>query len=381
MALGKLGFGCMRFPVRSSDPKDIDFDQLDKMFDLFLENGFTYVDTSYVYHAGASEKAVKRCLVDRHPRDQFTVATKLPTFALSSEDQVETTFQTQLKNVGVEYFDYYLLHNLNRVIYDGLDGRGGPVKKFHMFEHAREWKEKGLIRNLGFSFHDDPEMLDRILSEHPEVDFVQIVFNYFDYDSPFVQSKNCYDVIQKHGCKAVFMEPVKGGTLADAPAEAKRKMQKMHPDQSIASWAIRFAASQQNIIAVLSGMSTLEQMRDNISYMKDFQPITPEEESVLKEASVELRTSGPVQIPHAEELKNIRIAGVPAYNIVDAYNSCQIQPDPYFACELNYLKGQLAKTGRDVHENLGETRVILSDGTDVTETVMKCLHWLQEHSF
>lgn len=383
MARGNLGFGTMRLPLKSQDPADIDFEQTNEMFDLFLESGFTYFDTSFVYHNGKSEDACRRCLVERHDRDSFTLATKLPAFAITDEKAVESTFRQQLENTGAGYFDYYLLHSLNKILYSGLNGQGDYVKTCRMFEHGAEWKEKGLIRNLGFSFHDDAETLDRILREHPEVDFVQIVVNYYDYEAPLVQSKACLDAIRANGRKAVIMEPVKGGLLAKVPADVERKMRDLRPGMSPASWAVRFAASEPDVIAVLSGMSTLDQVRDNVSYMKDFEPVTDKERALLKEAAVSLRKTRPISVTDEQmaELAKIPVYGVPAAAIVDAYASCQIQPDPGFSCENNYLKGQLAKSGYSISDDFADVPVTLPDGTDLTRPVMDSLHWLQEHSF
>lgn len=171
-------------------------EQLKQMVDEFLGNGFTYFDTSYAYHNGKSEEALRKSVVERYPRDQFTIATKLPTFLIQTEDQVEDIFAQQLKNLGTDHVDYYLLHILNTKFYNGLDGKGGVVKNCHLFEHAQKWKEEGKIRHLGFSFHDSPEVLDQILTEHPEVEFVQIIVNYFDWESYFIASRRCYEVIR-----------------------------------------------------------------------------------------------------------------------------------------------------------------------------------------
>ena len=216
----KLGFGWMRLPVLQDG--EIDMEQVKQMADLFLENGFTYLDTSFAYHGGKSEAAVREAVVRRHPRDSFTVATKFPTFAVHSEDEVEGIFAQQLQNLGTDYVDYYLLHTLNTKFYNGVDGKGGVVKTCHLFEHARKWKAEGKIRHLGFSFHDNAELLDQILTENPDVEFVQIIVNYFDWESYFIQPKACYDVIRRHGKQVVVMEPVKGGVLADHAAQALR---------------------------------------------------------------------------------------------------------------------------------------------------------------
>lgn len=189
----KLGFGLMRLPQKSAEPTDIDFEQLNQMVDRFLERGFTYFDTSYVYHNGASETAIRSALVERHPRGSFLLASKFPTFAMIPEDKVDSIFEEQLKKCSVEYFDFYLLHNLNRYLYNT------EVKEARLFDHMKKWKEQGKIRHIAFSYHDDAEHLDKILTEHPEVEAVQIALNYYDWEEPFIQSKKCYEVIRRHG--------------------------------------------------------------------------------------------------------------------------------------------------------------------------------------
>ena len=247
----KLGFGLMRLPVLNGNQEEIDLEQVREMADLFLENGFTYFDTSFVYHNGQSEHALRQAVVERHPRDSFTIATKFPTFAVQTEEQVEGIFAQQLTKLGTDYVDYYLLHTLNRKFYNGLDGNGGVVKTCHLFDHARKWRDAGKIRHMGFSFHDSPELLDQILKENPDVEFVQIILNYFDWNSYFIQSKGCYDVIRAHGKQVVVMEPVKGGVLAQVPQTAEEQMRKAAPDASPASWAVRYAAGKEGVLTVV----------------------------------------------------------------------------------------------------------------------------------
>lgn len=273
MSIGKLGFGLMRLPVKSDNPQDIDQQQLNQMVDLFLESGMTYFDTSYVYHNGASETAIKKALVDRHERSSYLLASKFPTFQLPKGKEIDAIFQEQLDKCGVDYFDYYLLHNLNRVLYDI------EVEKEHLFDYMKKWKQEGKIKHIGFSYHDDAKTLDKILTEHPEVEFVQIAMNYYDDSEPLMQGKACYDVIRKHNCLVVVMEPVKGGALVNVPA--LEKMKAYQPNASTASYAIRYCASYEGILTVLSGMSNLEQLKDNLSYMQDFQPLSSQEYDIL----------------------------------------------------------------------------------------------------
>ena len=269
----KLGFGLMRLPRRGLG---LDAEQVKQMTDLFLEAGFTYFDTAFVYPG--SENAIRKALVERHLRESYTLATKLNAFLLApTEKAAKNQFFTSLKRTGAGYFDYYLLHALKANNY-------GKYSRFHLWEFVREQKEKGLIRHYGFSFHDDPELLDQILTEHPDVDFVQLQINYADWENPSVTSRANYEVARKHGKSVVVMEPVKGGSLAHPPKEAEALFKAYAPERSCASWAIRFAASLDGILTVLSGMSDLAQMNDNISYMKDFQPLNEEEQKIIQEA-------------------------------------------------------------------------------------------------
>lgn len=211
MKNNKLGFGMMRLPVLDGDPGKVDLEKTNKMVDAFLEKGHTYFDTSFVYHNGKSEEVTRRTVVERHPRSSFTLATKLPTWDISCEADVRRIFEQQRKTCGVEYFDYYLAHNLNSLFYNTI------ITPNRVFEILEEFKKEGKIKNLGFSFHDCPALLDRILTEHPAVDFVQIAFNYYDWSSSWIQSQRCYDTIRRHGKKTVIMEPVKGGMLSHPP--------------------------------------------------------------------------------------------------------------------------------------------------------------------
>ncbi len=269
----KLGFGCMRFPKKGIGT---DVEQVKKMVDLFMEAGFTYFDTAFVYMG--SEAVVKKALVDRYPRESYTLATKVNAFLMApTEKAAKKQFFTSLERTGAGYFDYYLLHALMENNYTKYD-------KFHLWDFIREQKEKGLIRHMGFSYHAGPKLLDQILTEHPEVDFIQLQINYADWENPSVTSRANYEVARKHGVPITIMEPVKGGNLANPPEAVKKLFQEYHPDMSYASWAIRFAASLDGIITVLSGMSSIGQMEDNISFMKNFQPLNEEEQEIIRQA-------------------------------------------------------------------------------------------------
>lgn len=375
MALGKLGFGLMRLPVNSEDPTDIDLEQLKNMVDLFLEKGFTYFDTSFVYHNGASEEAIRKALTERHDRNSYTLASKFPTFIMPKEEEVDGIFQQQLDKCGVEYLDYYLLHNLNRLIYEM------EVKPANLFEHMKKWKEEGRIKHIGFSWHDDAKSLDRILNEHPEVEFVQIVVNYYDWEEPFIQAKECYEVIRKHGLQVVIMEPVKGGMLARVPEEAQKKMTENDAALSPSSYAIRFAASLDGVLAVLSGMSNMEQLQDNVSYMTDFKPVTEEEKKLLEFTKAEFVKNWKYNCDNWAALDENQY-GVPLSPIIRCYNSLQLQPNPYFGAELNYYKS--FRSGFDRAYENGDYSAItekIGGAFDVTAAVKEAIEFETKNSF
>ena len=275
----KLGFGLMRLPqLDPNDPARVDVEQVKEMVDLFLEKGFTYFDTAWMYNGFASEGVAKAALVDRHPRDSFTLATKLHAGFFDSFEDRDKVFNAQLEKTGAGYFDYYLLHGIEADMYP-------KYEKFDCFNWLLEKKAKGLVRHAGFSFHDTPELLDEILTKHPEMEFVQLQVNYLDWESQWVRSRACYEMAQKHGKPVIVMEPVKGGTLAKVPPQVEKLFKDHAPDMSPASWAIRFAASLPGVMMVLSGMSSLGQMRDNLGYMQDFKPLTQEEKALCFQAA------------------------------------------------------------------------------------------------
>lgn len=325
----KLGFGLMRLPRKGLR---IDIEQVKTMVDLFMEAGFTYFDTAFVYPG--SEDAARKALVERYPRESYTLATKLHAGMTPVEKGAKQELLTSLKRTGAGYFDYYLLHSLMNNNYRLYD-------KFRLWDYVREQKEKGTIRHYGFSFHAGPELLDRILEDHPDVDFVQLQINYADWEDPSVQSRANYEVVRRHGKQVVIMEPVKGGALAKPPEKVQELFREADPNLSNASWAIRFCASLDGVLAVLSGMSSVDQVRDNISYMKEFVPLNAKEREVLMKAQriMGTKTTVPctacrycmekcpngIAIPEIFAAANLKLGGGRETEALDAYG--KIPPD------------------------------------------------------
>ena len=311
----------------------------------------------------------------RKPRDSFRLASKLPTFIIENEQQVTDIFAQQLSNCGVDYFDYFLLHNLNAIRY------AKEVKACHMFEHLQQWKDEGKIRHIAFSFHDSADVLDKILDEHPEVEAVQIVVNYIDWEARLIQSKKCYETIRKHNRQVIIMEPVKGGLLAKAPAEAETLMKSLQPKKSVASWALRFAGKLDGVLAVLSGMSNLEQLRDNISTMREYEPLSTDEEKIIHQCSQIYRENGSAGTADFSEYDDLNPKGISVAAILETWNNCTIQPVPSFAAEHNYFTTEKAKNHIPINESCLPPKILKKDGTDITAIAQEAEKFLMNCGF
>ena len=275
--LPKLGFGLMRLPtLPGGSQKDIDFDTVQKMVDLYMSRGFSYFDTAYVYHEGHSEEVIKKCLVPNYPRESFQVVDKIPLWNIKSKEDLEAILHTELERTGLEYLDILFLHGIGAQQFDMLEQVGA-------WDWLKSVKERGLAKHIGFSYHSPAEPLDDLLDKHPEVEVVQLQINYVDWDSEEVLSRLCWEACRRHNVAVTIMEPIKGGSLADPHPNVKEIFKKANPDASLASWALRFAASLDGVITVLSGMSTIGQMEQNIGFFKDFQPLNDKERAVIDE--------------------------------------------------------------------------------------------------
>lgn len=275
-SVSKLGFGLMRLPEKDGE---VYYEHVCRMVDKYMAAGLNYFDTAYVYHSGKSEIAARECLVKRYPRESFCLATKLPAWCMTNEDDRDRIFNEQLERAGVDYFDYYLLHSLE-------DGNNyDTYERLDCFNWGIQKKKEGKILHFGFSYHGTPELLEEVLDKHPEIEFVQIQLNYADWISPLIQSGKLYEILRKRNIPMIIMEPVKGGTLAALAPELEAKFKAERPEKSVASWAMRYAASLEGVATILSGMSNDEQMQDNINTFTDFEPLSEKEQEIVREVT------------------------------------------------------------------------------------------------
>lgn len=372
----QLGFGLMRLPQSGPRAEDVDHGELCRMVDAFLENGCSYFDTSYMYHEGTSEAAIRKALVERYPRNRFLLADKLPTFIIDQPIQMEVIFEEQLRNCGVSYFDYYLLHGVWESRYDD------QISACDMFGFVQKLKAEGRVRHIGFSYHDSPEALDRILAEHPEMEFVQIALNYYDWDSEAIQSRRCYEVIRKHGKSVIAMQPVKGGMLAQVPWEAETAMRRLYPERSPADWAIRFAAGLEGVMVVLSGMSNLQQVSENLDAIGDGSPMTPEERDILQQTVEAFKKEKAIACTQCGKCDAVCPQNIHISDILATYNSIMRQPNALFNAELNYYKRiQERRHGANLCNDCGRCEAVCSEGLHVAEELRKAAKFQYVHSF
>lgn len=280
-SIGKLGFGLMRLPRKGDE---IDVEQTKEMVDLFMEAGFNYFDTAWAYPG--SEEATRRALIERYPRDSFYLATKLSAWRVKTKEEAIAQFETSLERLGTDHIDFYLLHNLG-------NKRTKYFEDWDIWGYVRDLKAQGKIKHMGFSFHSTAEALEQLLKEHPEAEFVQLQINYADWESDSVQSRRCYEVARKYGVPIIVMEPVKGGLLAKPPEKVEAVLKTAEPESSCASWAVRFSADLDGVLTVLSGMSSVDQMKDNLSYMKGFSKLDQGQKDTISRAS-EVLASYPI---------------------------------------------------------------------------------------
>ncbi|WP_295592771.1 aldo/keto reductase [uncultured Methanobrevibacter sp.] len=332
----KLAFGMMRLPlIDENDEASVDYNQVNDMADLFMERGFTFFDTAYPYHEGNCEVAFRKAVVERYPRDSYIIADKLPLFSIKSEDQLEPIFAEQLERTGVEYFDYYLMHNVSGFSEPGfLD--------VDSFAFANKKKEEGKIKHLGLSTHANAEYLDSILTMHPEMEFVLLQINYLDWENEGVESRKCYEVACKHNKPVMVMEPLKGGFLADIPPEAEKLMKDYNPDASVISWALRFVASLDNVCMVLTGASSLEQLKENIEDFENFKPLNDEEYEILNKVADIIQSNITVDCTKCKYCLDACTEEINIPKVFDLYNSEKIlDPAPWTPignAYLNYSK-------------------------------------------
>ncbi|MCR5801913.1 MAG: aldo/keto reductase [Lachnospiraceae bacterium] len=287
---GIFGYGCMRLPVLNDDDQtSFNFEKINTLFDAYLSKGFRYFDTAYIYHNYKSEIAVRECLTKRHPRESFSLGTKMPMRDVQKAEDVPAFFAEQLEKCGVEYFDYYLLHNVGRHIWK-------KITEYNVFEFAAKKKEEGYIKYLGFSFHDTPEFLEEVLARYAHLlDFVQLQINYLDMDQANIKGRACLEVANRYNLPVIVMEPCKGGTLINLPEEALALMKEYAPDSKPAEWAFRFAASQPGVTRVLSGMNEMSQVEENCATFTDFKPLNEEEYEILKKVVAILNAQTSIQ--------------------------------------------------------------------------------------
>ena len=318
----KFGFGCMRLPLTDKDdPTSINQELFNEMVDIYMEKGYNYFDTSYAYHNGFSEVAMKKAIVDRYPRESFKICDKIPTWALTQESDNEKFVNEMLERLGIEYFDVLFIHNINVPWYN-------LAEKSNSFEYIKKIKEEGIARKIGFSFHDNSKLLKEVLDKYSDIiDIVQLELNYLDWEDPAIESHKCYDICCEHGVDVYLMEPLKGGVIVNPTDEIKKEFEQFNPDKSIASFAIRFCASLDNVKMVLCGMNKMEDLIDNCDTFDNFEVINNEELEFLENMSNKLKENLAVPCSECEYCLKACPQEIPIAKYFSLYNTSKIQPE------------------------------------------------------
>ena len=333
--MSKLGFGLMRLPEKDGA---VDIERVKTMVDRYMQAGMNYFDTAYVYHGGKSEVAAREALVKRYPRESFMLATKLPAWEIKQESDIERIFNEQCERTGVDYFDFYLLHSIE-------DGNNyDTYVKYDCFNWGLKMKEEGRIKHIGFSYHGSPELLEKIVDAHPEMEFVQIQLNYLDRTNPVVQSQKLYDILHKRNIPIIIMEPVRGGMLANMAPELEAKFKAKRPNDSVASWALRYVASLDGVMTVLSGMSNEEQMEDNIKTFTNFEPVTDDEMKIIDEVTDEILRIPQIGCTACKYCTDGCPMSISIPDVFRTINTLRRYPDDWRA--KNFYSGLVSRSGK-----------------------------------
>lgn len=328
----KYGFGAMRLPLRDpADPQSVDEDELESMIDRYMDSGYNFFDTAFPYHEGKSEGMLKKHLVERYPRDSFLLSDKMPSFCLQEREDLEKFFQLQLERCGVDHFDYYMLHNVSTWTLEALRRTGA-------YEYLLDLRNKGRVKHIGISIHDSAEVLDGILTEMPEVEFVLIQINYLDWENESIQSRECYEIARKHGKDIMIMEPLKGGTLADLPEELEEMLRRENPNLSPAGWALRYCLELDGVITVLSGTSNLRQLEDNLSTMKNPETLTEREREILGDVVQEINKMEAIPCTQCNYCIGECPEGIPIPTFFELYNIEKRVPSRGWSPQMGYYR-------------------------------------------
>ena len=318
----KFGFGCMRLPkLDENDETSINQELFNEMVDIYMEKGFNYFDTSYAYHSGESEKAIRKAVVERYPRESFRICDKMPTWALKSPEDNDKFVKEMLERLSIDYFDLFLIHNINVPWLE-------KAEKNNTFEYVKKMKENGIAKKIGISFHDKAELLKEVLDKYGEMlDVVQLELNYLDWDDPSIESRKCYELCVKHDLDVIVMEPLKGGVIVNQPESIKKEFNQFNPNKSIASLAIKFCASLENVKMVLSGMNKMDDLIDNCNTYENFTPINQEEIDFLEKMALKLKEIRIVPCSECEYCLDSCPCNIPISEYFNLYNLSKIQPE------------------------------------------------------